>query len=158
MANKKLDLSMSNIMACAFYGIIGLLLVILQSGSLGILMTIVGALFIVLGVIDIVQNKDVKKGVIELVIGVAIIVCGWLIADIVLLVFGVLLIVKGVMDLIPVVKSDFSSMISPIVTIIIGVLLVVAKWALMDVLCIVAGVIFIINAVLILLGKAPNKL
>jgi len=145
-------------MACAFYGIIGLLLVILQSGSLGILMTIVGALFIVLGVIDIVQNKDVKKGVIELVIGVAIIVCGWLIADIVLLVFGVLLIVKGVMDLIPVVKSDFSSMISPIVTIIIGVLLVVAKWALMDVLCIVAGVIFIINAVLILLGKAPNKL
>jgi len=121
-------------------------------------MTIVGALFIVLGVIDIVQNKDVKKGVIELVIGVAIIVCGWLIADIVLLVFGVLLIVKGVMDLIPVVKSDFSSMISPIVTIIIGVLLVVAKWALMDVLCIVAGVIFIINAVLILLGKAPNKL
>lgn len=158
MANKKLDLSMSNIMACAFYGIIGLLLVMLQSGSLGILMTIVGALFIVLGVIDIVQNKDVKKGVIELVIGVAIIVCGWLIADIVLLVFGVLLIAKGVMDLIPVVKSDFSSMLSPIVTIVIGVLLVVAKWALMDVLCIVAGVIFIINAVLILLGKAPNKL
>ena len=121
-------------------------------------MTIVGALFIIMGVLDIVQNKDIKKGIIELVIGVAIIVCGWLIADIVLLVFGVLLIVKGIMDLIPVIKSGFSSMLSPIVTIVIGVLLVVAKWALMDVLCIVAGVIFIINAVLILLGKAPNNL
>jgi len=153
MSKLKLNLSMNNIITCAVYAIIGLLLVILQGGSLGILMTVIGVLLIALGLIDIVKEKDLTKGLIEAVIGVAIIVCGWLIADIVLLVFGFLLIVKGAIDLFNNFKKGWSAMLSPIVTIVIGILLVIAKWALMDVLCIIAGVIFLINAVLALFGK-----
>ncbi|MBO5102529.1 MAG: DUF308 domain-containing protein [Clostridia bacterium] len=159
MANAKINLSTENIIMCAIYAVIGLLLIILQGGSLGILMTIIGVLLIVMGIIDIVKNKDLTKGIIEAIIGVAIIVCGWLIADIVLLIFGILLIVKGAIELFQNFKNGFPAMLSPIVMIVIGILLVIAKWTLLDVFCIIAGVIFLINAVLVLFGKqiAPQQ-
>ena len=157
MAKNKLDLSANNIITCAVYAIIGLLLVILQGGSLGILMTVVGVLLIVLGVLDIVKNKDTTKGLIELIIGIAIIVCGWLIAEVVLLILGICLIAMGAMELIKNLKNGFPAILSPIITIVIGVLLVIAKWALLDIFCIIAGVIFLINAVLILFGKSLVK-
>lgn len=152
----KLNLSKNNVITCILYAVIGLLLIILQGSSLGILMTLIGALLIVMGIVDIV-NKDTNKGVIEAIVGVAIIVCGWLVADIVLLIFGIVLIVKGVMELIENFKNGFMAMLSPIVIIVIGVLLVIAKWTLLDVFCIVAGVIFLINAVLALFGKTLVK-
>ena len=157
MAKSKLKLSTDNIFTCIFYAVVGILLLVLQGGSLGILMTIVGVLLIVLGIIDIAKKKDVTKGIIELIVGILVIVFGWLIADIVLLVFGVLLIVKGVMEITKTYKNGFVAMLSPIVTVVIGILLVIAKWTLLDVICIVAGVIFIINAVLALFGKKIVK-
>ena len=152
MSKLKLDLSLSNLFTCALYAIIGLMLIVMQGGSLGILMTIVGVLLVVLGIMDI-SKKETTKGIIEVAIGVAIIVCGWLIADIVLLIFGILLIIKGAMELFKNFKNGFMAMLPSIVTIVIGILLVIAKWALLDVFCIIAGVIFIINAVLALFGK-----
>lgn len=157
MAKTKLNISNNNILTCALYAIIGLLLIILQGGSLGILMTVIGVLLIVIGVVDIVNNKNLTKGLIEAGIGIAIIVCGWLIADIVLLVFGILLIVKGAIDLFQNHKNGTMSIVSAVATIVIGILLVVAKWALLDVICIIAGVIFIVNAVLVLFGKKLTK-
>ena len=153
MSNQKMDLSTENLINCGIYAVIGLLLIIFRAGVLGILMTIIGALFIVTGVIELAKNKDVTKGVISIAIGVVIIVCGWLIAEIVLLVFGILLVVKGVSELIKVYKNGISASLPAIVTIVIGALLIVAKFALIDLMCVVAGAIFIANAVLMLLGK-----
>ena len=153
MADNKLNLSTNNLIMCAVYAIIGLLLIILQGGSLGILFTIIGVLFILLGVVDIVNNKDTTKGVIEIAVGAIVLLCGWLIAEIVLLILGVVLIVYGIMEISKNYKSGFMAILSPIITIIIGVLLVIAKWALLDVFCIIAGVIFLINAVLVLFDK-----
>lgn len=157
MAKSKIDLSLNNLLTCAFYAIIGLFLVIMKAGSLGILMTVIGALFIILGVVDILNKKDLVKALVEIVIGVAIIVCGWLIADIVLLVFGIFLIVRGALDVWSNRKSGIEALISPIVCMVIGVLLVVAKWALMDTMCLIAGIIFLVNAVLVLFGKSLTK-
>lgn len=157
MAKSKIDLSLNNLLTCAFYAIIGLFLVIMKAGSLGILMTVIGALFIILGVVDILNKKDLVKAVTEIVIGVAIIVCGWLIASIVLLVFGIFLIVRGVLDVWNKRKASFETLLSPIVCIVIGILLVIAKWALMDTMCLIAGIIFLVNAVLVLFGKSLAK-
>ena len=74
----KLQLTTNNVLTCLFYAVIGLLLVIMKGGSLNILMTIVGILFIGIGVIDAIQNKDLVKGIVEMVLGIAIIVFGWL--------------------------------------------------------------------------------
>lgn len=150
----KLDLSTNNIINCILFAVIGLLLIIWQGHSLDIIMTIFGVLFIVMGIFDMIQNKDMTKGIIELVIGIAIIVCGWLITDIMLLIFGVLLIVYGIMEICKNFKNGFMAILSPIILIVIGILLVVAKWALLNVFCIIAGVIFLINAVLALFGKS----
>lgn len=155
--SKKLKLSTNNILTCIVYAVIGALLLILKGGSLGILMTVVGALLLVLGLVDVFKNKDLMKGLIEGLVGVAIIVCGWLIADLVLLILGIFLIVKGLMEIFKGRKSGFMALLSPIMTVVIGILLVVSKWALLDVMCMIAGVIFIINAVLALFGKKLGK-
>lgn len=153
----KLKLNSSNILTCLVYAVIGVLLCVLQGGSLNILMTVVGALLFVLGLVDMIKNKETVKGIIEMLLGVAIIVCGWLVAGIVLLVLGVVLIVKGVMEIIKNRKAGFVANLSSIMLLVIGVLLVISKWALLDVMCIIAGVIFIINAVLALFGKTTFK-
>ena len=153
MAKLKLDLSPQNLITAGLYAVVGIMLVILKAGSIEILMTVIGALFIILGVVDAVNKKNTTKAILEIAIGVAIIVCGWLIADIVLLVFGVFLILRGVIDVWKNRKEDLPLLLSPIACIIIGALLVIAKWAFMDIMCLIAGIIFIANAVLVLLGK-----
>lgn len=153
MSNSKPIITTNNVLTCAMYAIIGLLLIILRGESLGILMTVVGLLLLAMGIVDVVKNKETVKGIIEAVAGLAIIVFGWTVASIVLLIFGIFLIVKGVMELFQNMSNGFMAMLSSIVTIIIGVLLVIAKWTLLDVMCLVAGIIFMINAALVLFGK-----
>ncbi len=148
-----LKLTTSNILTCLAYAVIGILLCIFQSGSLNILMTVVGALFVVLGFIDIFKNKQTTRGIIEIALGAVVIVCGWLVVDIVLLVLGVILIVKGTMELVQNHKAGFVANLSSIMLLVMGVLLVVSKWALVDVMCIVVGVLFIVDGVLALFGK-----
>lgn len=152
-----LQLTKNNVLTCLLYAVIGLLLIIMKGGSLNVLMTIVGVLFIAVGIVDAIQNKDLVKGLAEIVIGVLVIVFGWLVADIVLLVFGVLLVVKGAAELLQTYKGGLSAILSPLVTIIVGILLIVAKWALMDVMCIIAGIVFLIDAALALFGKKLKK-
>ncbi len=160
MAKKaKLDLSLNNVITCAVYAIIGVLLLVFRSGLLGIAMTVAGVLLIVLGVLDIVNKKDLVKGLIEAVLGIAIIVCGWLIAEIVLLVLGVVLIIKGALEIFHNYKAGFRGLISPIVTVVVGIVLAVTPlfWTLIDIFCIIAGVIFLIDAVLALFGLSMSK-
>ena len=149
----KMDLSVDNLITCALFAIIGILLIILRGSSLGILMTIIGVLLIVLGVYDAVVKKDLIKGIIEAVIGLVIILMGWLIAEIVFLVFGILLIVLGAVELYKTYRRGLVAMLPAIIMLVIGVLLIVANWVLVDVFCIIAGIIFIIYAVLALFGK-----
>ena len=154
---KKFDLFSNKLLTALFYAVIGVMLVIMKAGSLGILMTVVGALFIILGIVDYLNKKDPVKAILEIAIGIAIIACGWLIADVVLLVFGVFLILRGVVDVWKNRKATFENLLSPLACIVIGLLLVIAKWAFMDAMCLVAGILFIINAILVLFGKPLTK-
>lgn len=149
----KLNLSANNLLSCLFYAVSGILLIILKGDSLGILMTVVGALLIILGLAAVLKEGDLVKGIILIAAGIAIIIFGWTIADIVLLILGILLIIKGLLDLVKVFKKGFLSILPALITIVVGILLVVSKWALLDVMCIIAGVILVINAVLVLFGK-----
>lgn len=151
--SKNAKLSSNNLFNCLVYAVIGVMLVVLKGGSLGILMTVAGALLILSGLLEVLKGKDKLKGVLLVILGVAIIVCGWVIADMVLLIFGAFLILKGLIEVLKNYKKGLMANLSSIGFIIIGVLLVVAKWAFMDFMCTVAGVILIINAVLILIGK-----
>ena len=148
--NKKLD---SNLITAILYIIVGALFCIFKGEIISWIMTIVGVLYIVQGVMDIL-NKDLTKGIINCGIGVLILVLGWLFLTVASIIFGVLIIIKGAKELLEVLKAkkkNIFDLIAPIVTIVIGAMLIAGKF--LDWLFIVVGVIFIINGVLEFLGK-----
>ena len=147
---KKLD---SNLITAILYIIVGALFCLFKGEIISWIMTIVGVLYIVQGVMDIL-NKDLTKGIINCGIGVLILVLGWLFLTVASIIFGVLIIIKGAKELLEVLKAkkkNIFDLIAPIVTIVIGAMLIAGKF--LDWLFIVVGVIFIINGVLEFLGK-----
>ena len=138
------------------YIILGVLFIVFKSGMLNWLMTIAGIVFIALGIYDIIK-KNLNQGIIEAVIGVVIIVGGWLFVELVLIVFGAMLIIKGVMDLIAAFRAkskSVSRIICSIITLVVGILLILAKWVALDWFFIVLGAVFIIDGLFALLNKA----
>lgn len=135
-----------NMVYALLYVIVGILFIVFKSGMLKWLMTIIGVVFIALGVYDIIK-KNLTNGIIEAAIGVVVIVGGLVFVEIVLIVFGALLIVKGALDLISLLKGskDAVAIIVAILTIALGVLLIVSKWVAVDWMFIVIGVVFIVE-------------
>lgn len=153
--SNNLKLDTKSIVTCALYILIGICLCAFRMGMLGVLFTIIGILFVVYGVYDIIK-KNLTQGVVEAAIGVVILICGWTIAKWALIVFGVLLVVKAVLDLLKVIEKkamNTATLVNIVVNMLIGVILCVAPFALGDILCIIVGVIFILNGVLALFGK-----
>ncbi len=154
MANSNKKVS-NGVVYALLYIVLGVLFIVFKSGMLNWLMTIAGIVFIALGIFDIIK-KRLTQGIIEAVIGVVIILGGWLFVEIVLLVFGALLIVKGVTDLIKACQSkskDFSKILCAVITAIVGILLVVAKWVTLDWFFIVLGAVFIIDGLFALFNN-----
>ena len=154
MAKKKLnDQAIINAIALI---VLGILFCIFRAGMINVLLTIVGVVLIGLGIYDIVK-KNYIPAVIEIILGIAVIVCGWTILDIALLVLGIGLVIYSVYQIIMIAKDfkkkGWMALIKPIITLIIGVFLIVAKWLLVDWVFIVIGVIFIINGIMALLQK-----
>ena len=83
----------NNVIAAILYILLGVLFIVFKAGMLNWLMTIVGIVFIALGVYNIIQRR-LTNGIIEAVIGVVVILGGWLFVEIVLIVLGALLVVK----------------------------------------------------------------
>ena len=154
MAKKKLnDQAIINAIALI---VLGILFCIFRAGMINVLLTIVGVVLIGLGIYDIVK-KNYIAAVIEIILGIAVIVCGWTILDIALLVLGIGLVIYSVYQIVMIAKDfkkkGWMALVKPIITLIIGVFLIVAKWLLVDWVFIVIGVIFIINGIMALLQK-----
>ncbi len=136
--------------------VLGILFCIFRAGMLNILLTIVGVVLIALGIYDVVK-KLYLNATIEVILGIAVIVCGWTILDIALLVLGIGLTVYSVYQIFMVVKDfkkkGWMAFIKPVITLIVGIFLIVAKWVLVDWIFIVIGVVLIINGVIALFGK-----
>ena len=136
--------------------VLGILFCIFRAGMINVLLTIVGVVLIGLGIYDIVK-KNYIAAVIEIILGIAVIVCGWTILDIALLVLGIGLVIYSVYQIVMIAKDfkkkGWMALVKPIITLIIGVFLIVAKWLLVDWVFIVIGVIFIINGIMALLQK-----
>ncbi len=120
-----MDKKNSTLFTSILYIVVGLLLAIFPGEAISWAMTIAGIFFIVSGVLDIVK-KNFTSGGISLVIGIAIIVLGWLLAAIVLLVLGILIAVKGALALWDVIKAEKKNALDfvfPAATIVVGLML-----------------------------------
>jgi uncharacterized membrane protein HdeD (DUF308 family) len=127
------------------YIIIGILLIVFRSKTINWAMTIVGAIFVISGVLDIIK-KNYTGGGVSLGIGIAILVLGWLAAKIVLLVLGILIAVKGVVALLDVFKKSNKNALDfvfPALTVLVGCLLAFGNG--LDIIIIIVGALLAVD-------------
>ena len=137
----------SNLTSALLYIILGVLLVVFRSQTLGWAMTIAGIIFVVSGIVDI-TKQHWTGGAASLIIGIAILVLGWTAAQIVLLVLGVLIAVKGVISLIGTLKNVRNSLdlLFPVLNIVVGLMLAFGNA--LDIMIVVVGVLLIVDGVI----------
>ena len=138
------------------YIIIGALLIIFRSQTLGWAMTVAGVFFIVSGALDLAKQNWVGGGV-SLAIGIAIIVLGWLVVGIVLLVLGILIAVKGVIALINAIKMNQKNaldLVFPILSIVVGAMLAFGNG--LDIVIMIVGILMGVDGIIGLVASAKK--
>lgn len=143
----------SELFSSILYIIVGLLLVIFRSETLDWAMTIAGIIFIVSGALELIKKNWVGGGV-SLVIGIAIIVLGWVAAKIVLLVLGILIAVKGIVALVNAIKKSNKNALDfvfPALTIVVGIMLAFGNG--LDLMIVIVGILLAIDGVIGLVGS-----
>ncbi|MBO5316254.1 MAG: DUF308 domain-containing protein [Clostridia bacterium] len=143
----------SELFSSILYIIIGALLIIFRSQTLNWAMTIAGIFFVVSGVLDMVK-KNYSGGAVSLIIGIAILILGWVATAIVLLVLGIMIAIKGIVALIDVFKKNKPNaldIVFPVLTIVVGVALAFGNG--IDIVIIVTGALLAIDGVLGLIAE-----
>ncbi len=135
------------------YIAIGVMCLVFRAALLNWLMTVAGIVLIVLGVMNILK-KDYPQAVGQLVVGLLIILGGWLFVELMLIVLGVLVLVSGLQTLFTSKrKLTPKEWATTIVTIVFGAFLIVSKWVMLDWIFIIIGVLIIAEGVLRLVEK-----
>jgi uncharacterized membrane protein HdeD (DUF308 family) len=147
----------SELISSLLYIVVGILLIVFRSETLNWGMTIVGALFVISGVIDILRSNW-AGGAVSLIIGIAILVLGWAATKIVLIVLGVLIALKGIVALINFLKAggkNVLNIIFPVLSIVIGLMLAFGNG--LDILIVITGALLTADGILGFIGSLLKK-
>ncbi len=145
--------------------VLGILFLILKDDVIGIALTVLGIVLIITAVLELIR-KNFTSGIIKAVLGIAVLVIGWTLLDIAIIVVGIVLMVYGILELIKrivaIVKKQTDGFlatilgfIAPAICIAASVLLLTGKA--LDIGITIAGVLFIIDGVLALIGALASK-
>lgn len=140
--------SHSELFSSILYIIVGVLLMIFKAQTLGWAMTIAGAVFVISGMLDLIK-QNWAGGAVSLIIGISILVLGWLATQIVLLVLGILIALKGVVALVDALKASKKnalSLVFPILTIVVGLMLAFGNG--LDIMILIVGILLAVDGVL----------
>ena len=157
MAKKTNKKQNTELFSSLLYIIIGVLLVVFRSQTLNWAMTIIGAFFVISGALDLIK-RNWTGGAVSLIIGIAILVLGWLAVGIVLLVLGILIAVKGVVALLDVFKKSKKNaleIVFPILSVIAGLMLAFGRG--LDIMIIIVGILLAVDGALGLVGSLIKK-
>lgn len=142
----------SELFSSLLYIVVGALLIAFPGDALEWGMTIAGVFFIISGVLDIARN-NVSGGAVSLIIGLAILVLGWLFVEIVLLVLGILIAVKGIIALINALKKSGTNVLDlvfAILTVVVGLMLAFGNA--LGTMVIIVGILLVADGVIGLIG------
>ena len=131
---------------------LGVLLLVFKGGIISIALTVLGVLFIVMGVMDLV-NKQNQTGLIRFIIGAVIIALGWLLVSVALYIFAVLLVLSGAYGIFTLTKNNKKlsiAYIQPILLLIAGACLFFNQGTTVDWVFIVVGAVLLAQGVLAL--------
>ena len=156
----------SKLISAILMTLIGVLFIVKKMDVISIVMTVFGVLLIVQAVLDVLA-KDVTSCVIKGVVGVAIILFGWILVDIATIILGIALLIYGALRLIDCVKgfkdqksttAKVVELIIPVICVLIGVSVFVGSFGtLANVAFIVAGIFLIVHGVLDLIDAVTAK-
>ena len=156
----------SNLISAILTTAMGVLFIIKKLDVISIAMTVFGVLLIVQAVLDVIA-KDVTSCVIKAVVGVAIILFGWLFIEIATYVLAIALLIYGILRLVDWIKGFKSQkstvakiveLILPAICILIGISVFVGTFgSIANVAFIVAGVFLIVHGVLDLIDAITAK-
>ena len=138
--------------------VLGVLLLVFKGSVVSIALSVLGVVFIVLGIIDI-TNKQTTVGIVRIAIGAVIIIFGWLLLSVALYVIAVLLVLAGVANLYNLVnaKKPFGlNYLQAILLLLIGLCLFFNQGATVGWVFLVVGIILVVQGVLGLVS-ALNK-
>ena len=147
----------SEIFSSLLYILIGVILICFPAQALSWAMTVAGVLFVVFGILDVIKANFIS-GAVSAIIGIAILVLGWALTQIVLLVFGILIALKGVVALVDVLKMrriEWLKTIFPIFSIVIGLMLAFGNG--LEYILLVSGVLLVADGILGLVGFLLKK-
>ncbi len=132
---------------------LGVLFIVLQDNFIGVLMTVAGACLIVFGVVDILR-RNIPQAIIKILSGLLLVVAGWVIAEAVLYILSGILLVFGTLYLYDQIKrgvkctSPWSIALeyaTPALCIAIGVLLLFSQTSFVGVICVVCGILTVLE-------------
>jgi len=153
------------VVSAALTIVIGVLCLILRAEVISIAMTILGAVLIFVGIMDLI-DKQMVPAVVKIVFGVLIIVFGWTIVNAVLYIVAALLLIYGILQLYARLKAKVKGVrfidtllayASPIICIVISVLLFFNQCGVVNWVFIVAGIFTIVEGVLMLIDALKKK-
>lgn len=148
--------ALSSFLTAAAYIAIGVLFIIKQTALIQWIMIVAGALFILQGLFDMIKNKETLTGLVKIIIGVALILCGVIssLSAYALIALGALLILNAIMTFFSSPKNVFS-ILAFVLTVIVGLALVAPQlfgFSLPWIFYIIGGIL-IVNGLVLLFGK-----
>ncbi|MBO4667707.1 MAG: DUF308 domain-containing protein [Bacilli bacterium] len=148
-------MKVDKLLSALFTIALGVLLCIFKQTMLQIIITIMGVLVVILGILDIARRKDYGMGIIKIIIGATAIIFAWLLTYLAFIVLGVILIVYGVFQLVNLLKDRLPrlplliGLINAIVIVIAGICCFFAETV--AIMFLVVGIILIVYGVLSLI-------
>ncbi|MBR6050207.1 MAG: hypothetical protein IKP68_03265 [Clostridia bacterium] len=148
--------ALSSFLTAVAYIAIGVLFIIKQAALIDWIMIVAGALFILQGLFDIIKNKETITGIVKIIIGAALILCGVIpaLSAYALIALGVLLILNAIMTFFSSPKNIFT-ILAFVLTVIVGLALVAPQlfgFSLPWIFYIIGGVL-IVNGLVLLFDK-----
>lgn len=167
MAKKKRKISVSNdrLVEGFLTLLVGILFLFLRGDTIiNIAMTVFGVALLVLAVLDLMDHQ-MYPAIVKAVIGVVVLIFGWAFVEVAMIVLAIVLLIWGIYELYLLVKNRVGGnalavilrYISPILSIVIGVLLLVNRSGTVNAISVVIGVVLIIDAILLFYDALRTK-
>lgn len=140
--------------------IVGILLIIFKSQILSILISVVGVLFAGIGLIEII-GKLYQSGIVKTVIGIVLIIFGTFLFEVCLVILGALLILYAIKSLTEIYhawpsftkQEKIKKLIAIVFLLAIGILFIVSRWQVVDIIFIILGILICSFGIYIILAK-----
>lgn len=145
-------------------GILGLLLIIFKKDVISIAITICGVFVIGFGILNLL-GANISFGIITILLGIIFIVLSNLIIEICLIFIGIMILVytiKKSMVLFKVFKSlsnksKIINLINVSILLIIGLLFIISRWKMLDIIFTFIGIILLIEGIIFIFKDDKTK-